>query len=381
MNSTIFAGKKVALVHDWLNGMRGGEKCLEVFCELFPQADLYTLFHEAGKLSPLIESRPIATSFIQKLPGVFSKYRYYLPLFPRAIEDFDLSAYDLILSSSHCVAKGVKHNGTPYHVSYLHTPMRYMWDLFEVYFGKQRAAWWVHYAAKACRPYLQHWDENSSKRVHRFLCNSNNVRQRILRIYGREACVIYPPVDLSQFQATKKKKEYYLMVGAFAPNKRVDLAVAAFNLLKLPLVIVGTGPEEAHCKSMAQPNISFLGNVSNETIGQLYGEAKAFLFPGEDDFGITPLEAQASGTPVIAYGKGGALETVTEKTGIFFQQPTVGALCEAVQQMEKERARFTLENCVQQAQKFNRARYKQQILQAVEEGYCQWQGGRAGGKI
>ena len=370
MISTVFAHKKVALVHDWLNGMRGGEKCLEVFCELFPQADLYTLFYEAGKLSPTIESMPIVPSFVQNLPHVFEKYRYYLPLFPTAIERFDLSNYDLILSSSHCVAKGVQHNGQPYHVSYLHTPMRYIWDMFDTYFGTERASWWVHYAAQACRPYLQRWDRNSSKRVHRFLANSHNVRQKILQIYGRDATVIHPPVDLSQFQVRSQKKEYYLMLGAFAPNKRVDLAISAFNLLKLPLTIVGTGPEEAYCKSIAQPNISFLGNVSDASISTLYGEAKAFVFPGEDDFGITPLEAQASGTPVIAYAKGGALETVTEKTGIFFQEPTVAALCEAVQQMEKERTRFTLENCVAQAQKFHRDRYKQEILHALAEGYA-----------
>lgn len=372
MTSTVFAGKKVALVHDWLNGMRGGEKCLEVFCELFPQADLYTLFYEAGKLSPTIEAMSIRSSFIQKLPHVFKKYRYYLPLFPKAIEQFDLSNYDLVLSSSHCVAKGVQHNGHPYHVSYIHTPMRYMWGLFDTYFGRDHNPWWFHYAARVVQPYLQRWDRNSAERVHHFLCNSHNVRQRILTIYGKEADVIHPPVNLSQFQTHVEKKDYYLMIGAFAPNKRVDLAISAFNLLNLPLKIVGSGQDESYCKAMAQPHISFLGDVSDDAISQLYREAKAFVFPGEDDFGITPLEAQASGTPVIAYAKGGALETVTEKTGIFFHEPTCQSLAAAIQQMEKERGSFTAEACAEQARQFNRERYKQQILNALEQGYCHW---------
>ncbi len=371
MRSTVFEGKKVALIHDWLNGMRGGEKCLEVFCELFPHADLYTLFHEAGQVSPTIEAMRIIPSFIQKLPLVFEKYRNYLPLFPTAIEQFELNDYDLILSSSHCVAKGIRHNGRPYHVSYIHTPMRYMWGLFETYFGRDRASWPVRKVAKAIRPYLQNWDLRSSARVHHFLSNSHNVQQRVLTIYGRESEVIHPPVDLSRFQVSEGQKDYYLMIGAFAPNKRVDLAIEAFNLLKIPLKIVGSGQDETYCQGIAQPHIEFLGNVDDEAIALLYREAKAFVFPGEDDFGITPLEAQASGTPVIAYAKGGALETVTEETGIFFHEPTVGALREAVEKMETGKKDFTSEACVRQVQKFGRERYKQQILKTLEEGYQQ----------
>ena len=371
MPSTVFAGKKVALVHDWLNGMRGGEKCLEVFCELFPHADLYTLFHEAGKVSARIEAMRIIPSVMQKFPFVFKKYRHYLPLFPWAIERFDLSEYDLILSSSHCVAKGVRHNGRPYHVSYIPTPMRYMWGLFETYFGRDRVSGRVHILAKAIRPYLQNWDVRSSERVHHFLCNSYNVQQRILTIYGKASEVIHPPVDLSRFRRGETWKNYYLMIGAFAPNKRVDLAIHAFNLLKIPLKIVGSGQEEVYCQSIAQPHIEFLGKVDDPTISLLYREAKAFVFPGEDDFGITPLEAQASGTPVIAYAKGGALETVTEKTGVFFHEPTVEALREAIEQMEKRRACFSAEACVRQAKQFGRERYKQQILHALEVGYQQ----------
>ncbi|MBF0276769.1 MAG: glycosyltransferase [SAR324 cluster bacterium] len=366
-----FERKKIALVHDWLNGMRGGEKCLEVFCEIFPKADLYTLFHEPGKVSSTIESMRIIPSFVQRLPFVFKKYRHYLPLFPTAIEQFNLSNYDLILSSSHCVAKGIRHNGKPYHVSYIHTPMRYMWGLFDTYFGKGRTSWGLRTAAKTMRPYLQNWDFHSSDRVHHFICNSYNVQQRILKIYNRKSEVIHPPVDLSRFHAGTGKKNYYLMIGAFAPNKRVDLAIEAFNILKIPLKIVGSGQDEAYCKRIAQAHIEFLGNVDDERIAQLYQEAKAFVFPGEDDFGITPLEAQACGTPVIAFGKGGALETVTEETGIFFHEPTVTALQNAVEQMETGKHQISSEACVDHARKFGRDRYKQQILNSLEAGYQQ----------
>lgn len=370
--SKIFANKKVALVHDWLNGMRGGEKCLEVFCELFPDADLYTLFYEKGKLTPTIESMNIVTSFIQKLPQAFSRYRYYLPLFPMAIERFDLSEYDMILSSSHCVAKGVRHREETYHASYIHAPMRYMWGLFDTYFSSDKTSQIVHLAAKSVRPYLRQWDVKSSKRVHTYFSNSKNIQRQVKWIYGRNAQVIHPPVDISRFHTADHYKNWYLMVGAFAPNKRVDLAIEVFNDLKIPLKIVGSGQDETYCRSIAQSHIEFLGDVDDVILEKLYQEAKAFVFPGEDDFGITPLEAQASGTPVVAYAKGGALETVTEKTGIFFEKPTAEALTEAVLKMEKNRDKILPGQCVLQAKRFNRERYKQEMLNALEEGYQSW---------
>ncbi len=313
-------GIKVALVHDWLNGMRGGEKCLEVLCELFPDADLYTLIHEKGKLSKVIESMKISTSFIQHMPFGLKKYRHYLPLFPLAIEQFKLNGYDLIVSSSHCVAKGVKHDDSVYHISYVHTPMRYVWDQFDTYFRQPRTSMLVRIGAEATRSYLQHWDSKTSKRVDTFICNSQNIRRKIRDYYNRESQVVHPPVDLSFFRPGKTKESYYLMVGAFAPNKRVDLAVKAFNQLKLPLKIAGRGQDEAYCRSIAEDNIEFHGSLSNNKLLELYQQARALVFPGEDDFGITPLEAQACNTPVIAYASGGALETVTNQTGIFLSE-------------------------------------------------------------
>ena len=372
MSAPLLEGLKVALVHDWLTGMRGGEKCLEVLCELFPDADLYTLIHQKGELSDTIEAMPIHTSFVQHLPFGLKKYRHYLPLFPTAIEQFDFSAYDLIVSSSHCVAKGVKHYDSVYHISYVHTPMRYVWDQFGVYFRQPRTSWPVRIGAKLMRPYLQRWDRNTSKRVDTFLCNSDNIRKKILEYYGRESQVIYPPVDLSRFKPGDTKAGYYLMVGAFAPNKRVDLAVEAFNQLKLPLKISGSGQDEEYCRSIAGDNIEFLGALSNEKLLELYQQARALVFPGEDDFGITPLEAQACNTPVIAFASGGALETVTEQTGVFFSEQNVEALIEAVEKMERSWKSFAPEAFQLQMSRFGRRHYKEQMEHAIEFGYRQW---------
>ncbi len=359
-------------MHDWLTGMRGGEKCLEVLCELFPQADLYTLLHVRGELSETIESMNIITSPLQHFPMSAQKYRYYLPTFPKLIECFDLNDYDLIISSSHCVAKGAMHHHHPYHISYIHAPMRYMWTLYHTYFEKPSVKLPVKWMARWVRPYLQYWDLQSNDRVHDILCNSRNIQRQIQNIYHREAKVVYPPVDMQSFQPGNQRENYYLMVGAFAPNKRVDLAIQVFNQLKLPLRIVGGGQEEAYCRSIAQSNIEFLGSVDDATIAKLYQNARAFVFPGEDDFGITPLEAQASGIPVIAYAKGGALETITDKTGIFFQRQTVADLQTAVETMEKRWHEFSPTDCHGQAQKFSRETYRLEMFQSIKAGYKNW---------
>ena len=373
MTITSMEGIKVALVHDWLNGMRGGEKCLEVLCELFPDADLYTLIHEKGKLSKVIESMKISTSFIQHMPFGLKKYRHYLPLFPLAIEQFKLNGYDLIVSSSHCVAKGVKHDDSVYHISYVHTPMRYVWDQFDTYFRQPRTSMLVRIGAEATRSYLQHWDSKTSKRVDTFICNSQNIRRKIRDYYNRESQVVHPPVDLSFFRPGKAKESYYLIVGAFAPNKRVDLAVKAFNQLKLPLKIAGRGQEEAYCRSIAEENIEFHGTLSNKKLLELYQQARALVFPGEDDFGITPLEAQACNTPVIAYASGGALETVTNQTGIFFSEQKEEALCEAVQEMERRWKNFSPETFSNQTKLFRRENYKEKMAAAIQNGFKEWQ--------
>ncbi len=372
MKIQLLEGRKVALVHDWLNGMRGGEKCLEVLCELFPEADLYTLIHEKGTLSAKIESMSIRTSFVQSMPFGLKKYRHYLPLFPFAIEQFDFSGYDLIVSSSHCVAKGVRHDDSVFHISYVHAPMRYVWDQFDTYFRQPRTSWPVRIGAELMRPYLQRWDRNTAKRVDTFLCNSHHIRRKILDYYNRESQVVYPPVELSHFRPGGAKDNFYLVVGAFAPNKSVDLAVEAFNRLKLPLKIVGSGQDEEYCRSIAGDSIEFLGVLSSEKLLELYQQARALVFPGEDDFGITALEAQSCNTPVIAFASGGAMETVTEQTGLFFAEQKVEVLCEAVEKMERIWKNYVSEAFRKQTNRFGREQFKKQMAHSIEYGYRQW---------
>lgn len=322
---------KVALVHDWLNGMRGGEKVFEVLCELYPEADVYTLLAEPGKISPAIRSHRIFTSFIQNLPWSSRHYRHYLPLFPAAIEQFDLRGYDLVISSSHCAAKGVLTPPGTVHICYCHTPMRYAWEQYHEYFSPERLGRAGRFFIPLAMNYLRLWDAATAHRVDFFIANSGHVARRIRKYYGRPAEVVHPPVDGARFRLSDTRGEYFLILSALVPYKRIDRAIAACNLLQRPLWIVGDGPELKKLKSQAGPTIVFIAPQPWEELARLYSQCRAFLFPGEEDFGITPLEAMASGRPVIALGKGGALETVVEgKTGLFFSDPTPESLADAI---------------------------------------------------
>ncbi len=367
---------KIALVHDWLVGMRGGEKCLEVFCELYPDADLFTLLYLPGKLSPTIERMKVYDSWINRLPLAWRCYRYFLPLFPTTIQGFDFAAYDLILSSSHCVAKGVIPRGA-LHIAYIHSPMRYIWDQHDAYFGSE-ASWLTRAGMALSRRYLQNWDLRSSERVDHFIANSKNIAAKIKNLYARDATVIYPPVDFERFYILEEQLPYYLVVSALVPYKRVDIAIEAFNELKLPLKIVGDGPLRKRLENMAQPNIEFLGWISDERLPRLYASCQALIFPGEEDFGIVPLEAQASGRPVIAYGRGGVLESVVpvnvtkqplpsgvEPTGIFFAQPSAESLSAAVRQFGANKELFRPAAIRQHASRFSRDCFKAQIRDYV----------------
>lgn len=368
---------KVALIHDWLTGMRGGENVLEVLCEIFPQADIFTLLHNPGSVSPVIEKRRIKTSFIQTMPMAKDRYRLYLPLFPLAIEGFDLSGYDLIVSSSHCVAKGVIPPPGAVHISYIHTPMRYVWDMFNAYFGHKKGLSGMSY--KIAAHYLRLWDASSSARVDDYIANSKHVAKRVLKYYRREAVVIHPPVDSGRFHLSPAgPDDYYLIVSAFAPYKRVDTAIEAFNTLGLRLKIIGKGQDEKKLKAMAGPTIEFLGWKFNDEINAYYSRCKALIFPGEEDFGIVPLEAMSSGRPVIAYGKGGALETVIpltgEKagespTGIFFMEPNAQSLSGAVTEFERSFKRFDPASIRRHALGFDRAVFKEKIRTAILSKY------------
>jgi len=378
---------KIAIVHDWLTGMRGGEKCLEVICKLYPSADLYTLIHIPGKVSPEIESHPIHTSLIQNLPFAKSKYRYYLPLMPFAIEAFDLKGYDLILSSSHCVAKSVKPGPNSLHICYCHTPMRYVWDQFNQYFGKGKSSWLSTKVMKLIRPWLQRWDTKTSQRVNYFIANSRHVQKRIKKYYGKEAVIIHPPVDTELFtpEKTREKEDYFLIVSAFAPYKRLDLAVQAFNQLGLPFLVIGEGQDSKRLKKLAQSNIQFKGWLDNSQIRSHFAKCRGFVFCGEEDFGITLLEAQAMGRPVIALGRGGALETVipdnktwipeteipesltSKPTGVFFYEQTSDAVIKAIQNFESIESQFDSNAIRSHAQKFDLSVYTERIKSFIEK--------------
>ncbi len=378
--------QRIALIHDWLTGMRGGEKCLEVLCRLFPSADIYTLFRRKGSVSPCISSHHITTSFLQRIPCVATHYRALLPLFPLAIEGFDLKEYHLIISTSHCVAKGVVPPAGALHVCYCLTPMRYIWDLYSDYVTPRAYKKIPASVARIISHYLRLWDSTSSARVDRFVASSNFVASRIRTYYRRDAIVIYPPVETSQFTiSTSRPKRYYLLVGAAAPYKRSDLALEAFVQLDLPLRIVGSLPSEdlRRLRSWHAPNITYLGWVSHERLRELYAECKALVYPGVEDFGMAMVEAQSAGRPVIAFGRGGALEAVrgidadqietthprgwaSRYTGIFFSEQTATSLIRAVQAFERVHDRFEPHEIRGWAQRFDRSVFEKHFI-----GYLQ----------
>jgi|APCry1669191515_1035360.scaffolds.fasta_scaffold04497_4 glycosyltransferase involved in cell wall biosynthesis len=360
--------RKIALVHDWLTGIRGGEHVLEAIAELFPQAQLFTLLESPGFFSPGINRLKRHHSPLQGIPGIEKKYRHFLPLMPYCIERFNLEGFDLILSSSHCVAKGIRKPPGSLHISYIHAPMRYMWDRFDDYFHPKRASWITRWGARIMRKRLQHWDQSTSKveKIDHLLANSHYTAYLIKKHYQREATVIHPFVDLEKFHLPRKPEPYYLLASAFAPYKRIDLAIEAFHQLQLPLRIVGTGQNENLLKSKAGSNIAFLGQVSDQELAQLYAHCRAFLFPGIEDFGITPLEAMASGAPVIAYQEAGALETVLPETGIFFAPQTQEALIQAIQKMEAQHTTFDPQVCQKQASKFSRKHFQTTFQKTIE---------------
>ncbi|RPI05286.1 MAG: glycosyltransferase family 4 protein [Ignavibacteriae bacterium] len=348
--------------------MRGGEKILEVFCELYPDATLFTLLHNKGAMSPTIERMRIKNSFIQSLPMKATKYRNYLPLMPLAVGSLDFRGYDLIISTSAAVAKGARPRDGAVHICYCNSPMRYVWDQYEEYFGKGRAGLVTRSLMAVVAPFLRRWDVRTCSRVQYFIANSHNVAERISRIYHRSSDVIYPPVSTDQFAVSEKDDGYYLVVSALVPYKRVDLAIEVFNKSGEKLIIVGSGPERKKLENSANRNIEFLGWQSGEELAKRYAGCRALIFPGVEDFGIVPLEAMASGKPVVAYGEGGALETVVadgdSPTGVFFYQPTVDALTNAI----KALAPLKLDPAAirRHAEKFDRSIFKRQIREYIE---------------
>ncbi len=325
---------RVAIVHYWLVGMRGGEKVLEELCLLFPQADIFTHVHDAKRTSALINRHKIVTTYINRLPFASKLYQRYLPFMPSALEELDLMGYDLVISSESGPAKGVITHPNAVHICYCHSPMRYLWDQYHTY--RTDAAWPTRLVMSLVMPVLRAWDVASAARVDHFIANSSFIARRIAKAYRRPSTVIFPPVDLEAFSvAPAPSRDFYLYVGQLVPYKRVDLAVAACTRLGRRLVIIGTGSESARLRAMAGPSVEFRGWTSADDLETFYQNCRGLLFPGEEDFGIVPLEAMASGRPVIAYGSGGALDTVVDGvTGVFFDDQTADDLVAAIERFE-----------------------------------------------
>ena len=359
--------------------MRGGEIVFEALLDLYPDADVYTLIYApmgiSDRLNQKLSRTRVHTSWLNRYRLTRNRYRQLLPLLPFAIRSFDVSKYDLIISSSHCVAKGVKKSPQAFHLSYIHAPMRYMWDRFGDYFGKGRIHFVFRITATLLRPLLQWWDRKTAgaDRVDVLIGNSQFIAEQIFRCYGRKAEVVYPFAKLERFSRPRRPGNFYLMVGAFAPYKRTDIAIEAFARLGLPLKIVGSGQDQVRLRSLRDrlhaPNVEFVEKPSNELIEALYSECKAFIFPGKEDFGITPLEAMAAGAPVIAFGEGGAAETVVPESGILFSEQTVESLSDAVMEIESGRRRFQEEECRARAGFFTESRFKQEILNLIPSRY------------
>ena len=362
---------KTAIVHEWLtSAVGGGEDCLREIHSLFP-SPIYTLVQNKAALKgSYFEHLPITTSFIQRLPFARTQYRHYLPLFPLAIEQFDLSEFDCVLSSSHCVAKGALIHPDQFHLSYCYTPVRYAWDLTHQYLQDMRGIkglltkWYLHR--------LRQWDAASASRVDSFVAISDWVARRIKKYYGRDAKVIYPPVDVENFALHENKEDYYLTASRFVPYKKIDLIVEAFGQMPdKKLVVIGSGPDEAKIRRKAKKNVELLGYQPDAVLLHHLQRAKGFVFAAIEDFGILPIQAMATGTPVIGLRKGALPETLRDGvSGLFFEEQTPQAICDAVHRFEQ--ARFEPRVVSACAAHFSRARFRREFEAHVREQYAAW---------
>ncbi len=368
---------RIAIVHEWFTSMRGGEKCVEALCEVFPDATVYALLHVKGSVSPIIERMPMHTSFVQHLPFAATWYRYYLPLFPTAVRRFDLSGFDVVISSNHCAAKGVRTAPHTLHICYCYTPMRYIWTQYGDYFGARRSGLLARWGMRAAVGYLRRWDLRTAKNPHYFIAISENIRKRIRTIYGRESDVIYPPVGTAALSVVREHEDFDLIVSALVPYKRVDIAVEAYNRMGRCLVVIGDGPDLFRLRQMAGPTVQMLGWRPDDDVRDHFRRCRAVVFPGEEDFGIVPVEAIACGKPVVAYARGGALETVLEgpalKTGVLFQEQTAESLSAAVRKLEAESFDTIAMHAF--ALEFDREIYKLKMKEYILK---RWEGFQAG---
>lgn len=357
---------KIAIAHDWLTNMGGAENVVINFTEIYPDAPVYTTVYNPNKLDQSLKRINVKTTFLQKIKGANKKHQSLLPLMPIAWEQLDFNEYDVVLSSSSSCAKGLVTSPDTMHVCYCHTPMRYAWEFYNEYLEREKIGFFKSKLIPIIMNYIRIWDVTSANRVDYFIANSENVAKRIRKHYRRDAVVIHPPVRASYFNISDIDEDYFLIVSRLVPYKRIDLAVEAFNELGLPLIVIGQGPQLEYLQSIAKDNVKLLGRQPDDVIKEYYAKCRAFIFPGEEDFGITPLEAQASGRPVIAYGKGGVLETVIDgKTGIFFKNQTKEDLIDAVKKLET--MTFDKRTVREHALKFDEEIFKQKISDFITE--------------
>ncbi len=372
------------MVHEWFGPHAGSEQVVVAMLGAFPRADLFATTYDPDEMrgTPL-ESIPVRTSFIQSLPGATKRYRSYLPLMPLAVEQFDLRPYDLVLSSSHAVAKGVLTGADQLHVSYVYTPVRYAWDLYLDYLEAGGASRGIKsLPARLVLHYLRLWDYASAARADVFLADSAHVARRIAKIYRRSARVVYPPVEVGRYRADLPREEFYVALSRFVPYKRMGLIVEAFNRIGKPLVVVGDGPEFDKVRRTAGANVELLGYQSDGVKADYLQRARAFVFAAEEDFSISVVEAQAAGCPMIAYGRGGVRETVIGwpaqgATGLFFENQTPESIAKAIETFERNRSEFRSEECARNAQRFSKERFRKEFGAVMQEIWERFQRGEA----
>lgn len=358
---------KIALAHDYLIQMGGAERVVEVFHEMFPEAPIYTTVYNERGLPATLSAADIRSTWLQRMPGVKGNFKRMLPLYPLAIRDFDFREFDVVLSSSSAFMKSIQVPKHTFHLCYCHTPMRFAWD-YDSYIAREKRPGVVKQALRVYMDRLKKWDERTSGNVNQFIANSSIVKERIKKYYNRQSDVIFPPVHTSRFHSTARIGDYYLVVARLVSYKRIDLAVEAFNQSGLPLLIVGDGPDRKRLAELAKPNVKLLGRLDDAEVTRMMAECRALIFPGEEDFGITPLEVNAAGRPVIAYRAGGALDTIVPGVnGLFFSRQEPEDLIAAVQ--EAENYPWDVEQIMAHARKFDEEAFKVHFRQYVERSY------------